>query len=561
MPILSRVAAVASRLSVIAAMVVLLLGAALPGVASANSSRPVRVGGSQAVPVYAGHSPRAYRPIAAPSLYASKSKEKRKTSTIQVSYHGFGTNSPQKAAFQAAVDVWQSIIVSDQVIHVDATWEPLDEFVLGSAGPSAFYYDGPYVYPVALEEARCHCDLEDVEIEASFNSTFGSWYLGTDGNVPNSKWDFESVVLHELGHGLGFLSSFEVHGSRGYWGFGGKPLKFDANEWSAASGGNKMTSYANGSTTLKTQLTDGTVFLGGTNLQAVLGKRAKLYAPGTWDPGSSNSHFDEARFSAGTANALMTPVLNNGESIHNPGAATVAVMQDIGWSVAGSSDDTTAPAVETPVVSIKSSQKMTKTLTVRVDWPDATDPSGIASYELQRQEGAGAWTSVGLNTTTSSFGDVAVTRGSNYVFRVRATDGVGNTGPWSTTSSGHINTVQEDAGSVAYSAGWTRSSLTGAAGKMVMQSSTANATATFSFTGSAVAFVSTKASGRGVATVSLDGGSAVQVDLRAATKQVKRVVWSSDPLSNGPHTVTITVTGTTSGTSTRVDVDAFLTWP
>jgi hypothetical protein len=205
---------------------------------------------------------------------------------------------------------------------------------------------------------------------------------------------------------------------------------------------------------------------------------------------------------------------------------------------------------------------MKSTVTVHVAWPAATDESGIASYELQSRAGAGAWTSVALQNPTSTSANVPVTRGSNYSFRVRATDGAGNTGDWTTTASGLVNTVQETAGSIAYSSGWTLSSLTGAAGGKVEQSSTTDATATFTFTGSAVAFVSTRAPARGIVEITLDARTPVLVDLHAASKQTKRVVWASTAdLANGSHTVTIRVTGTTSGTSDRIDVDAFLTWP
>ena len=42
----------------------------------------------------------------------------------------------------------------------------------------------------------------DDDIVANFNSSF-NWYLGTDGNA-GMQFDLMTVVLHELGHGLGF---------------------------------------------------------------------------------------------------------------------------------------------------------------------------------------------------------------------------------------------------------------------------------------------------------------------------------------------------------------------
>jgi len=263
------------------------------------------------------------------------------TADIQVTYTGF-TNAA-KAAFEAAVIVWEHTLVSSQPIRVNANWAPLGAGILGSAGPNGFYLGADnMVYPAALAESVCNCALNSSspDINATFNSTFGSWYLQTDGNVPSTKWDLFSVVLHELGHGLGFMSSFTVQSGRGYWGFGNGtnifPLVFDTYEMTAATGGTTMiNSAANGSAGLRDQLVDGSVFFAGPNAVAAgEGARAKLFAPSPWQGGSSNSPLDETKYD-GTANALMTPAIANGEARHVPGPLTVGVMQDIGWHVAG----------------------------------------------------------------------------------------------------------------------------------------------------------------------------------------------------------------------------------
>jgi len=292
------------------------------------------------VPTYARPTDQHFQPIQAPASRANArtGRDVTPTATIVVTYHNFPANA--KAAFQAAVDVWQTAIVSSKVIHINASWTALGTTsgILGEAGPTTFFLgDDNFIYPAALAEARCSCNLKrGAEIQAEFNSQFPFWYTGTDGNVPTSRWDLETVVLHELGHGLGFLSSFDVVGAKGFWGFsqGGSTyaLRFDDLEYTTRAGTTKLDSYANGAKALRNQLVDGGVFLGGDNVTAALGGRARLFAPNPWQVGSSNSHFDESTYSAGTVNALMTPVLNNGESIHAPGPAMLAVFRDIGWT-------------------------------------------------------------------------------------------------------------------------------------------------------------------------------------------------------------------------------------
>ena len=73
-------------------------------------------------------------------------------------------------------------------------------------------------YPVALANALAGSDIDPGgdDIDATFNSSIGTtcpfpsvWYYGLDGNA-GSNIDFVSVLLHELGHGLGFLTFVDL---------------------------------------------------------------------------------------------------------------------------------------------------------------------------------------------------------------------------------------------------------------------------------------------------------------------------------------------------------------
>ena len=59
--------------------------------------------------------------------------------------------------------------------------------------------------------------------------------------------------------------------------------------------------------------------------------RAKLYAPATWDAGSSISHIDEPVLVTRRENSLMTPFIDLGEAIHDPGKYTFSILGDLGW--------------------------------------------------------------------------------------------------------------------------------------------------------------------------------------------------------------------------------------
>lgn len=264
--------------------------------------------------------------------------------TIQVTYTGF--TPAAQTAFQTAVDIWSYSISSDVTIRVNATWEVLGDNVLGSAGPSYVFNGFPNApdnsyYASALADAIAGTDQSpgDPDIIASFNSDF-DWYLGTDGNTPNNKYDLVSVVLHELGHGLGFISSgsYDETGSTGSYGLGGAdlPLRYDHFMILGANGPSMLT-LAEG-TVLGTAFTSNNVFCNsGEATTANNSVRPKIYAPGNYEPGSSLSHWNEITFPSGNPHSLMTPQLGPGEAIHSPGAVTLGLFADLGWTICSGS--------------------------------------------------------------------------------------------------------------------------------------------------------------------------------------------------------------------------------
>jgi len=121
--------------------------------------------------------------------------------------------------------------------------------------------------------------------------------------------------------------------------------------------------------------------------------------------------------------------------------------------------------------------------------------------------------------------------------------------------------VEENHAAVTLSAGWTASDPSwGWSGGAAVQSTTPGATATFHFTGSSVRWIGARGRGMGIATVSVDGGPARQVDLFARPNdEVHTPIVTISDLSDGPHTLTITVTGQQNGSATGnvVVLDAF----
>jgi uncharacterized repeat protein (TIGR01451 family) len=248
-----------------------------------------------------------------------------------------------RVAFSHAVSIWSSLIESSVTIHVDACWRTnLGPTTLGSARPAMLYVNHgsfPYSdtwYGSALADSLAGTDLHSgtAEIVANFNANRSDWYFGTDGNTPVTEVDFLSVALHELCHGLSFYGVMDVKSGLGYNAYSGYPAIFDQFT-DDGSGNSLLDDYTDGTAALAAALRgqQGGVYFDGSYASAENGgSPVKLYAPDPWVPGSSYSHVDD--IFDGTENALMTWSLGPGESHHHPGPITLAMLRDMGWTVA-----------------------------------------------------------------------------------------------------------------------------------------------------------------------------------------------------------------------------------
>ena len=257
----------------------------------------------------------------------------------------FSGNVPQRAraGMEFAADVWASYLESDVDILVDVDWRDRgDRRLLASAGPGTLIRDFPggvrgVWYPVSLAESLAgenfNGDRADITVTA--NST-ANWYFGTDGRTPRGRIDLVSVFLHELGHGLGFLSSADtISATELGIGFDNRFIVFDLGI--ETRGGDELTDRAlfrNPSPELLEAALSNELVFDGLNANGANGnRRVPLFAPGSFDAGSSVSHLDERTYRPGNENALMTPFLASGEAAHDPGPVTLGLFQDLGWSV------------------------------------------------------------------------------------------------------------------------------------------------------------------------------------------------------------------------------------
>lgn len=245
-----------------------------------------------------------------------------------------------KTAFNAAANVWANILTSDVPITINACWASLSGGTLGYSGGGPLRRDFTGAtrsntwYSGSLANALYGSDLNpsSFDMHITYNTNF-TWYYGTDGNTPVSQYDFMTVVLHEICHGLNFSGSMRYSGGSGSWGYGtGYPNIYDV--FMRDGSGTQLIdtgSYPNGSAALGSAVTSNNIWFHGTQAMVANGnQRVKMYAPSTWRSGSSYSHLDYATFN-NTSNQLMVYAVSAGESVHDPGAVTKGLLEDLGW--------------------------------------------------------------------------------------------------------------------------------------------------------------------------------------------------------------------------------------
>ena len=269
-----------------------------------------------------------------------KSSENPK-SDIRVSYSLFPAEA--KEAFEFAVSVWEYIIDSPVPIYIQANWQTMGTNVLGSCGPSDYiknFKNAPHkdiYYPMAVVEKLTEAEIYDENIP-DMNATFNKnvkWYFGMDGKTPDSLYDFVSVVMHEIGHGLGITGFFSVEGNVGVYAYEdyGDAAAFD---FFVMNVNNQLLLdhlyFSNQSVALKNVLESNGLFANSPAAKKLGGGyKPRLYAPSTWDNGSSVYHLNDATYPRSNENSLMTHAIGKGEAIHNPGPITTGFMADIGW--------------------------------------------------------------------------------------------------------------------------------------------------------------------------------------------------------------------------------------
>ena len=253
-------------------------------------------------------------------------------SKFQINYKNFPEWA--KKDFQAAVDIWGANFASNVTITIDASWGRSASFgVLGSARPGNYYsgFDGApdasLWYPSALANALAGKDLDPQNAEMIIQvNSIATWNTRNDGAPRSNEYDLESVFLHEMAHGLGFLSTDSYDSFFGY-GTIEQPTPFDA--YAQLPDKRRLSDLPSPSIELGKALNSPLTWSGESGTAANNGTPILLYTPSRYEEGSSVSHIDETTYANLGSNSIMTPNLDSGEIYREPGSLLLGMMQDL----------------------------------------------------------------------------------------------------------------------------------------------------------------------------------------------------------------------------------------
>ena len=354
-----------------------------------------------------------------PSAPVPKGANLEKQSTINVNYINFPDWA--KKELQSAVDIWAANFQSKVVITIDATWSNSQSIsVLGSARPGGYFAgfsgapDSSLWYPSALANALAgkDLDLRNAEMVININSK-GSWNRRGDGAPTTREYDLKSVFIHEMAHGLGFLSNDSYDS---FFGFGSIEQPTPFNAYTQTPDGRRLADLPSPSLELGKALRSTLVWSGALGIAANGGVKPVLYTPSTYEDGSSISHLDEKNYAESALDKVMTPNLDAGEVFAGPGPILLAMMADL------RAKPPVGLAIELPT-SVRNADAVISDAAAIVKWDPPTNlrTAQVTAYTVKNLK-----TGAEKSSTTSPIIFTGLKNGTSYTFSITANNSLGS---------------------------------------------------------------------------------------------------------------------------------------
>jgi hypothetical protein len=273
-------------------------------------------------------------------------------------------NTQQQTVTEHAFNLWSEKLGGTVPVDINITYVSLPSGVLGAS------YFQPHYWNSATQTWYCSTlgnqlagydfspNMRDIRLELSSNF---SWNYSISSSPSGSQYDWLTIMLHEITHGLGFSRMINNDGNYYYITNGGSqantnyPGIYDRQLYQGTSGANlpDLNQSQRAALVVSNNLYAGrpSSYL----LNANNGTRVKIYAPSNWVGGSSVSHWDNnvtfttfMKYSA--APGFRCIVINDKE---------VAIMLDMGWRTPYYIPSCTTPIINFTNQTVNTNQTIT----------------------------------------------------------------------------------------------------------------------------------------------------------------------------------------------------------
>ena len=269
----------------------------------------------------------------------------RTGTSLQFNLSGSNLNDLRQSATLHALGIWSEILDGTVPIDINVSFVNMGAGILGGSYFQPHYYNPEtqtwYCSALGNQLAGYNVtpNMRDIRIEMnSYGGILGwgaiNWYYGTTGTPSSNQYDWITITLHEVTHGLGFSNLIRNDGSYYYTTNSGSfgtyteyPGIYDRQLYQGTSGSNltELSQSQRASLVTSNDLYAGRP--GSFLLAANGGNRVRMYAPSVWSGGSSVSHWDNSvtfptfmKYAAATEFRLTG--INERE---------IAFMLDMGW--------------------------------------------------------------------------------------------------------------------------------------------------------------------------------------------------------------------------------------
>jgi len=245
-------------------------------------------------------------------------------------------NTQQQTATLHAITLWSVELAGTVPVDINIMFLSMSPGVLGSSYRQPHYWN-PVTqtwYSSALGNQLAGYNvvpgMRDIRLEMSSNFNWN--YLKTPPS--GSQFDWITIMLHEITHGLGFSTLIGSNGAYVYTTSSGStantsfPGIYDRQLYQGTSGTNlpDLNQTQRASLVVSNNLFSGRP--GSHLLAANGGTRVRMYAPSTWAGGSSVTHWDNSV----TFPTFMKFSASQGFRLHTINQREIAIMRDMGWN-------------------------------------------------------------------------------------------------------------------------------------------------------------------------------------------------------------------------------------